>query len=111
MTIIVQVEGEYLGFASPKDNSILDMLYVHPYAAGQGVGAALADADGAAGDGTRRQGDYRRGERHGAAVLRGRGYVAGQRNLIPLEDQWLSNTTMKKKLGPAETPEASARKA
>ncbi len=27
-----------------KDNSLLDMLYVHPYFAGQGVGTALADA-------------------------------------------------------------------
>ena len=41
----------------------------------------------------------------------GRGYVAGQRNLIPLEDQWLSNTTMKKQLGPAEKPEDPAGKA
>ena len=39
----------------------------------------------------------------------GRGYVAGQRNLIPIEDQWLSNTTMKKQLAPANEPAKPAR--
>ena len=43
-TLIVQVEGEYAGFASLKGNDTFEMLYVHPYYAGQGVGAALADA-------------------------------------------------------------------
>jgi putative acetyltransferase len=28
-----------------------------------------------------------------------RGYVASKRNLIPIDDQWLSNTTLVKKLG------------
>src|SRR5262249_42030440 len=44
VTLIVQVDGEYLGFASLKDNSVIDMLYVHPYATGRGVGTSLVDA-------------------------------------------------------------------
>ncbi|MBN9354618.1 MAG: GNAT family N-acetyltransferase, partial [Hyphomicrobium denitrificans] len=44
LTLIVQVEGEYLGFGSLKDNKTIDMLYVHPDFAGEGVGTAIADA-------------------------------------------------------------------
>lgn len=100
VTIVVEVESEVLGFASLKDNTILDMLYVHPYAAGQGVGTALADAL------------ERLAAARGAKEItvdasdtaqpffEERGYVAGSRNLLPVEDQWLSNTTMKKQLAP-----------
>ena len=44
VTLVVERDGEVLGFASLKDNTIIDMLYVHPYAAGEGVGSALLDA-------------------------------------------------------------------
>jgi putative acetyltransferase len=100
ITLVVQVDGQYLGFASLKDNALLDMLYVHPYAAGNGVATALADAL------------ERLAAARGATEISveasdtaqpffaARGYVAGQRNLIPVEDEWLSNTTMKKQLAP-----------
>jgi putative acetyltransferase len=105
VTLVVQAEGEYLGFASLKDNSILDMLYVHPYAAGQGVGTALADAL------------ERLAKARGAKTITveasdtaqpffaARGYVPGKRSLLPVEDEWLSNTTMSKTL--AEPSEAA----
>jgi putative acetyltransferase len=98
VTLVVQAEGEYLGFASLKDNTVIDMLYVHPYAAGQGVGSALVDAL------------ERLAKARGAKELKveasdtaqsffaDRGYVPGQRNLVPVEDEWLSNTTMSKAL-------------
>ena len=44
LTLVVQLDGEYLGFGSLKDNKTIDMLYVHPDFAGEGVGTALADA-------------------------------------------------------------------
>jgi putative acetyltransferase len=31
----------------------------------------------------------------------GRGYEAKQRNMVPRDDLWLANTTMKKQLGAA----------
>jgi putative acetyltransferase len=101
LTLVVQIEGEYLGFASLKDNKTIDMLFVHPYYAGEGVGTALVEAlekiaaargaetiSADASDATK---DFF--EKHG--------YVAMKRNSVPLEDQWLSNTTMTKRLKPA----------
>ena len=44
VTLVVENAGEMQGFASLKDNTVVDMLYVHPFAAGQGVGATLLDA-------------------------------------------------------------------
>ncbi len=38
------MDGSPVGFASLEDNETIDMLYVHPAAAGQGVGAMLVDA-------------------------------------------------------------------
>jgi putative acetyltransferase len=109
LTLVVQVNGEYLGFASLKDNTVVDMLYVHPYAVGQGVGTVLVDAL------------ERLAKARGAKELTveasdtaqtffaDRGYIPGRRNLIPIEDEWLSNTTMSKPLtdegASAEQPE------
>lgn len=101
VTLVVEVEGEYLGFATLKDNAVLDMLYVHPYHVGIGVGSALADAL------------ERIASARGAEVLtveasdtsveffEGRDYTGKSRNVVPIDDEWLSNTTMTKDLKPA----------
>ena len=45
LTLVVHVEGEHLGFAAlTKDNKTIDMLYVHPFYAGEDIGTALCDA-------------------------------------------------------------------
>ncbi len=100
-TLIVQVDGEYAGFASLKGNDTFEMLYVHPYFAGQGVGNALADAIERLAQG--------RGAREitvetsdtAEPFFEARGYEATQRNMVPRDDLWLPNTTMKKRLGAA----------
>ncbi|OYX79906.1 MAG: hypothetical protein B7Y77_01260 [Bradyrhizobium sp. 35-63-5] len=82
----------------------MDLLYVHPVAAGQGVGSMLIDAleklAGARGADklTVDASDSARGffEKHG--------YVAQQRNSVSVGDEWLANTTMSKQLA---KPEAS----
>lgn len=98
LTLVVKVDGQYAGFASLKDNTTFDMLYVHPHYAGQGVGSTLADAL------------ERLAKARGATSItvdasdtaepffEQRGYVAQSRNLVPREDEWLSNTTMIKDL-------------
>ena len=99
VTLLIQVDGEYAGFGSLKDNKTLEMLYVHPYYAGQGVGTALADALEriAAGRGATEIAV----DASDTAVpfFEARGYTGTQRNMMPRDDQWLPNTTMKKKLG------------
>lgn len=98
LTLVAHVDGEYAGFGSLKDNTVLDMLYVHPWHAGDGVGTAIADAL------------ERIAAARGAAQLtvessdtaveffEDRGYVATERKAIPMDDQWLTNTTMTKAL-------------
>src|SRR5262245_13293410 len=44
LTLIATLQGAPVGFASLKNNTHVDMLFVHPSAAGQGVGALLCDA-------------------------------------------------------------------
>lgn len=100
-TLIVQADGEYAGFAALKDDSIFDMLYVHPYFAGQGVGAALADAIERIAQGRGAKDITVEASDTAEPFFEARGYVATQRNMLPREDLWLPNTTMKKRLGAA----------
>jgi putative acetyltransferase len=98
VTLVVQIEGEYAGFASLKDNTVLDMLFVHPYHAGEGVGSALCDAlerIAAARGASEISVDA---SETAAPFFEDRGYVATRRNSVPVDDQWLANTTMTKKL-------------
>ncbi len=105
LTLVVQVDGEYAGFASLKDNSVIDMLYVHPWHAGEGVGTALIDALEKIADARGTAEITVEASDTAAEFFEGRGYVAMQRNAVPMDDQWLTNMTMKKQLkAPAGTP-------
>src|ERR1700723_883772 len=44
LTLVATSASAAVGFASLADNARIDMLYVHPGAAGQGAGAMLVDA-------------------------------------------------------------------
>src|SRR5215475_1244527 len=44
LTLVATLEGSPVGFASLEGKDKIDMLYVHPAAVGQGVGAMLIDA-------------------------------------------------------------------
>ncbi|MFA5948671.1 MAG: GNAT family N-acetyltransferase [Hyphomicrobium sp.] len=98
VTLIVQLEGDYAGFAALKDNTHVDMLYVHPYCVGQGVGSALLDALEriAAARGAKEM--TVEASDTAKVFFESRGYVATQRNSVPIADLWLTNTTMKKQL-------------
>lgn len=103
-TLVVEIDGEPVGFGSLKDNRVVDMLYVHPYAARQGVGSALLDALERLAKG-RGAGEVTVDASDTAQIFfEDRGYVAQSRNSVPVDDQWLMNTTMTKKLtGGAQT--------
>lgn len=101
VTLVVQVEGEYAGFAALKDNKALEMLYVHPYHAGQGVGTALLDAIERIARGRGAAEIVVEASDTAVPFFETRGYEGTQRNMVPRDDQWLTNTTMKKRLGAA----------
>jgi putative acetyltransferase len=98
LTLVATMEGSVVGFASLAGRDTIDMLYVHPAAAGHGVGAMLVDAleklAGARGAEKLKvdASDTARG------FFEKRGYVAQQRNSISLGDEWLANTTLHKQL-------------
>ena len=100
LTLVATLNGSAIGFASLADNRQIDMLYVHPAAAGQGAGALLCDAleKLAAARGTKElsveASDTARG------FFERRGFAAQQRNTVFLGGEWLGNTTMTKKLNP-----------
>jgi putative acetyltransferase len=98
LTLLATLEGSPVGFVSLAGSDTLDMLYVHPAAAGHGAGAMLADAV------------EKLAAARGAAKLKvdasdsaleffkKRGYVAQQRSTVMRGDEWLPNTTMEKQL-------------
>jgi putative acetyltransferase len=104
LTLIATLQNSPVGFASLKGADNIDMLYVHPSVAGQGVGAMLVDAleklAGARGaksltvDASDNAADF----------FKKRGYVAQQRNTVPRHGEWLANTTMQKQLAPSGAP-------
>ena len=109
LTLVATLGGSVVGFVSLKGADQLDLLYVHPAVAGQGIGAMLCDAVErlAAARGTPRlivdASDTARG------FFERRGYVAQRRNTISFGDEWLANTTMEKPLAPkASVPTGSA---
>jgi putative acetyltransferase len=102
LTLVVQLDGEYLGFGSLKDNKVIDMLYVHPDYAGEGVGTALADALEKIALARGAEAITVDASDTAVPFFERRGYIGAQRNTVPLDDQWLSNTTMLKRL--ADSP-------
>ena len=103
MTLIATVQNSPVGFAVLKGNDHVDMLYVHPSVAGQGVGAMLCDAleKLAAARGTKSLSV----DASDSALdfFKKRGYVAQRRNSVTINGEWLANTTMQKELANGQT--------
>jgi putative acetyltransferase len=101
LTLVATHGGAPVGFASLADNTRIDMLYVHPAAAGQGAAAMLCDAleKLAAARGSKElsvdASDTARG------FFERRGFVAKTRNTVALGGEWFANTTMVKQLATA----------
>ena len=98
LTLLGTLGGSPVGFASLKDGNCIDMLYVHPAAAGQGVGALLIDA-------IEKLAAARGANKLIAEVsdtalpfFKQHGFVEWRRNTVPLGNEWLANTTMEKTL-------------
>ncbi len=99
LTLLAVVEGTIVGFASLKSGEEIDMLFVDPEFAHQGVGRTLIDA-------LTKIAEARGAKRltteasDAAKPLFDRlGFAAQKRNLVRVGDQWLANTTMMKTLG------------
>jgi putative acetyltransferase len=99
LTLIATLQGAPVGFASLKGNTEIDMLYVHPNVAGQGVATLLCDALEKLAGGRGANSLSVDASDTAIEFFRKRGYVAQQRNTVTVNGEWLANTTMKKSLG------------
>lgn len=96
LTLIATLQNAPVGFASLKGRDHIDMLYVHPSVAGQGVGAMLCDAlEKLAGSRGVKSLSVNASD-NALDFFRKRGYVAKQRNSVTVNGEWLANTTMQK---------------
>ena len=103
LTLVATLNHSPVGFASMRDNSHIEMIYVHPAGARQGVAAALCDALErlAASRGvTRITVDA---SDTALQLFQRLGYNAQRRNTIELGGEWLGNTSMHKDLAPGRT--------
>jgi putative acetyltransferase len=102
LTLIATMGGSAVGFVALEGTEHIDMLYVHPVVAQQGVGAMLVDAIEklAAARGASRLTVEASDNAQG--FFAHRGFVAQQRNSVLREGVWLANTTMEKKLAGKE---------
>ena len=104
MTLIATIQNAPVGFVSLQGPDHIDMLFVHPSVAGQGVATMLVDAleklAGARGAKTLTVDASDTAE----PLFRKRGYTAKQRNTVSLNGEWLANTTMQKALAAPGAP-------
>jgi putative acetyltransferase len=103
LTLLGTMDGSPVGFAVLDAPEHIDMLYVHPAAAGLGVGSMLIDALeklAAARGAAKLTVDV---SDNAVEFFKRRGYVPQQRNTVTLGDEWLANTTMSKQLAAKET--------
>lgn len=103
LTLVATLGGSAVGFAALEGNDKLDMLYVHPAVAGQGIGKMLLDAleKLAAARGTSKL--TVQASDSASGFFQHRGFVPMTRNSVLRGDEWLANTTMEKKLSPRES--------
>jgi putative acetyltransferase len=98
LTLIATVQSAPVGFASLRGKDHIDMLYVHPGAAGQGVASMLLDALEKLAGGRGAKSLTVDASDNAQAFFAKRGYVAKQRNSVTINGEWLANTTMQKTL-------------
>ncbi len=104
LTLVATLQNSPVGFASLKGKDHIDMLYVHPGAAGQGAASVLCDAlEKLAGSRGATSLTVDASD-NAQSFFAKRGYVAKQRNSVTINGEWLANTTMQKTLADSAAP-------
>jgi len=98
LTLIATMQNSPVGFAALKGADHIDMLYVHPSVAGQGVASMLCDALEKLAFGRGATKLTVDASDNALDFFKKRGYVAQQRNTVTVQGEWLANTTMQKTL-------------
>jgi putative acetyltransferase len=98
LTLIATLQNSPVGFASLKGADHIDLVYVHPAAAGQGVASMLVEALEKLAGGRGARSLTVDASDNALEFFSKRGYVAKQRNTVTINGEWLANTTMEKSL-------------
>jgi putative acetyltransferase len=104
LTLIATLENSPVGFASLKGADHIDMLYVHPAAAGQGVASMLVEALEKLAGGRGAKSLSVDASDNALEFFSKRGYLPKQRNTMTVNGEWLANTTMQKMLAEGAAP-------
>jgi putative acetyltransferase len=107
LTLIATLQNSPVGFASLKGADRIDMVYVHPGAAGQGVASMLIEALEKLAGGRGAKSLTVDASDNAVEFFSRRGYVANQRNTVTVNGEWLANTTMQKALVDGKSPGGS----
>jgi putative acetyltransferase len=102
LTLIATLQNSPVGFASLKGKDHIDMLYVHPGAAGQGVASVLVEALEKLAGARGAKALTVDASDNAEGFFAKRGYVGKQRNSVTVNGEWLANTTMRKELQSAQ---------
>ena len=102
VTFVATLQNSPVAFASLEGTDKIDMLYVHPAVAGQGVATTLLEA-------LEKLANARGAKRlttdasdTARDFFDARGYTAQRRNTVLRGGEWLSNTTMTKDVAPSD---------
>jgi len=101
LTLVATLQNSPVGFASLRGPDHIDMLYVHPGAAGQGVASMLIEALEKLAGGRGAKTLTVDASDNAEGFFAKRGYVGKQRNTVTVHGEWLANTTMQKTLAEA----------
>jgi putative acetyltransferase len=104
LTLIATLQNSPVGFASLRGADHIDMLYVHPGAAGQGVASMLCEALEKLAGGRGAKSLNVDASDNAEGFFAKRGYVGKQRNTMTVNGEWLANTTMQKMLAGGASP-------
>jgi putative acetyltransferase len=104
LTLIATLQNSPVGFASLRGADQIDMLYVHPSAAGQGVASMLCDALEKLAGGRGAKNLTVDASDNATEFFLKRGFVGMQRNTLTVNGEWLANTTMQKTLASGTSP-------
>ena len=104
LTLVATLQNSPVGFAALKGADHIDMLYIHPGAAGHGVGSMLADALEKLAGGRGAKALTVDASDNAQEFFSKRGYAAQQRNTVTIDGEWLANTTMQKSLANGASP-------
>ena len=106
LTLVATVDGAPVGFAALKGADVLDLLYVHPAVAGQGIGAQLCEAIEklAAARGAKQL--TADASDTALGFFERRGFEPQRRNTVPRNGEWLANTTVRKSFAANANQEA-----